>query len=85
LHGAECEGSITGIAKKILKKNFARNWHSLFYVSKNCQKSRTVPISCVHHPRVASNGFGETCMILFMAAMFIWRTAGDFGHYIVYG
>jgi hypothetical protein len=81
----DVKGSITGIAKKILKKNFPRNWHSLYHVSKNCQKSKIIPILCVHHPRVASNRFGEMCMIFFMAPVFIWGTSRDFGHYMAYG
>jgi hypothetical protein len=83
-HGAGCEGSITGIAKKILQKTFAGNWHSLFHMSKNCQKSETAPMSFVHSPRIASNGSGEMCTILFMVPTFSLGTSRDFGHYMVY-
>jgi hypothetical protein len=42
-HGAGCEGSIIGIAKKILTKTFSRNLYSLFRVSKSCQKAKLHP------------------------------------------
>jgi hypothetical protein len=67
--------------KKILKKTLARNWHSTSQSA--AKKSDTAPISCVRSPRVASNGFGETCTILFMVPTFNWGTSGDFGHYVV--
>jgi hypothetical protein len=53
-HVAGSEVSITGIAKKILKKTLARNWHSLFHVLKSCNETETASISCARILRVAS-------------------------------
>jgi hypothetical protein len=45
------------------------------------KKRETAPLSCVHNPNVAANGFGETCTILFMVPTLSWETSWDFGNY----
>jgi hypothetical protein len=86
-HGAGCEGSITGIAKKkkIFKKTFGRKWHYIIPRAKVLPKKEKLHPYRVCSPKVTSIGFGETCTILFMFAKFCLGTSVDSGRYMVYG